>query len=342
MKAYIKALSYYLPEKVVTNEDLVTQFPEWSVAKIISKIGISERHIAADDETAGDMAVKAAEKLILEYSIDKSTIDYVILVTQSPDYFLPTTACIIQDKLGLPTSIGAIDVNLGCSGFIYGLSLAKGLVLGEMAENVLLLTSETYSKYIHPKDKGNRTIFGDAAAATLISTNGIAELKKFCFGTDGRGADNLIVKTGGIRHRNNLNDLVFDASGNPKSSDYLYMDGSEILNYTLDYFPPLVVETLSKNNMDQKDIDLFVFHQANKFIMELLRKKMKIEDTKFYRYFENVGNTVSCTIPIALKEAMNDFTIYGKSNVLLAAPGLGYSWGGAILEFTENHKTVCL
>lgn len=334
MKAFIKAISYYLPENILTNEDLAAQFPEWSVEKIVSKIGISERHIAGPDETASDMAVKAAEKLIAEYAIDKKTIDYIILVTQSPDYFLPTTACIIQDRLGLPTSIGAIDVNLGCSGFIFGLSLAKGLILGEMAENVLLLTSETYSKHIHPKDKGNRTIFGDAAAATLISTNGIAEIKKFSFGTDGKGAENLIVKTGGFRCQLPKNDLIYDEYGIPKSSDYLFMDGAEILKYTLDYFPPLVVDTLSKNNMELNDIDLFVFHQANKFIMEMLRKKMKIEDERFYRFYQTVGNTVSSTIPIALREAINDGSLNGKSNLLLAAPGLGYSWGGVILNLS--------
>tara|TARA_B110000114_G_scaffold2002_1_gene1903 strand:+ start:5262 stop:6266 length:1005 start_codon:yes stop_codon:yes gene_type:complete len=333
MKAYIKGISYFLPEKIVTNADLVSKFPEWSVDKIISKIGIKERHIASENETASDLAVKAAEKLIAEYKIDKSTIDYIILVTQSPDYVLPTTACIIQDRLGLPTSIGAIDVNQGCSGFIVGISLAKGLVVGEMAKNVLLLTAETYSKHIHPKDKGNLTIFGDGAAATLISTEGIAEIRNFSFGTDGRGAESLIVKTGGQRFKEPSNDLKFDERGNPKSSDYLFMDGSEIVNYTLDYFPPLVVDTLSKNNLQQINIDLFVFHQANKFIMELLRKKLKIEDRKFYKYFENVGNTVSSTIPIALKEALNDKSISSKSNVLLAAPGLGYSWAGAILEF---------
>lgn len=333
MKAYLKGISYFLPEKIVTNADIVSQFPEWSVDKIISKIGIKERHIASENETASDLAVKAAEKLIAEYKIDKSTIDYIILVTQSPDYVLPTTACVIQDRLGLPTSIGAIDVNQGCSGFIVGISLAKGLVVGEMAKNVLLLTAETYSKHIHPKDKGNRTIFGDGAAATLVSTEGIAEIRNFSFGTDGKGAENLIVKTGGQRFKEPLNDLKFDESGNPISSDYLFMDGSEIVNYTLDYFPPLVVDTLSKNNLKQIDIDLFVFHQANKFIMELLRKKLKIEDEKFYKFFENVGNTVSSTIPIALKEALNDKSISSKSNVLLAAPGLGYSWAGVILEF---------
>jgi 3-oxoacyl-[acyl-carrier-protein] synthase-3 len=333
MKAYIKGISYFLPEKILTNEDIVAQFPEWSVDKIISKIGISKRHIAGEHETASDMAVKAAEKLFFEYSIDRKSIDYVILVTQSPDYLLTTTACIIQDRLCLPTNIGAIDVNQGCSGFIVGISLAKGLVVGGMAKNVLLLTSETYSKHIHPKDKGNRTIFGDAAAATLVSLDGLAEIKNFTFGTDGRGANNLIVKTGGQRLKEPLEDLVFDDHGNPKSSDYLFMDGSEIVNYTLDYFPPLVEETLFKNNLLKNHIDLFVFHQANKFIMELLRKKLDIEDEKFYRFFKNVGNTVSSTIPIALKEAINDKTINEKANVLLAAPGLGYSWAGAIIKF---------
>lgn len=333
MKAYIKAISYFLPEEVLTNEQLALQFPEWSVDKIHSKLGISSRHIAAKDETSLDMALKASEKLFEENDIDKSMIDYVILCTQSPDYFLPTSACILQERLGLSTSIGALDINLGCSGFIYGLSLAKGLIYGGMAKNVLFITSETYSKFIHEKDKGNRSIFGDASAASLISIDGFAEIKEFSFGTDGKGAENLIVKTGAARNRNRMEDLVFDAYGNPKSSDYLYMDGSEILNYTLDYFPPLVNDVLSKNTIVKDDVDLFVFHQANKYIMNLLRKKMKIEESRFYYFFENVGNTVSSTIPIALYEANAEHAIKKGNKVLLAAPGLGYSWGGVLLQY---------
>jgi 3-oxoacyl-[acyl-carrier-protein] synthase-3 len=333
MRAFIKGISYYLPEKVITNEEIASNFPEWSVDKIISKIGIAKRHVAKEDETASDLAIEASIKLFTEYNIDKTTIDYVIFVTQSPDYILPTTACIIQDKLGLPTSVGAIDINQGCSGFVVGLSIAKGLIFGGIAKNILLLTAETYSKYIHPKDKGNITIFGDAAAATLVTTDGFAEIKNFSFGTDGKGAENLIVKTGAQRFNKPENDLTFDEKGNPKSSDYLYMDGSAILNYTLDYIPPLMDDTLMKNNLKKDGIDLFVFHQANKFIMELLRKKLRIEDAKFYRSFENTGNTVSSTIPIALKDAIMENAINPKSNVLIAAQGLGYSWGGAILEF---------
>ncbi|HAF30215.1 MAG TPA: 3-oxoacyl-ACP synthase [Bacteroidales bacterium] len=335
MKAYIKGISYYLPETIITNEEISRRFPEWSVEKIISKIGILKRHVAGEHETASDLACKATEKLLTEYNIDKSTIDYIIFVTQSPDYILPTTACILQDRLGLSTSIGAIDVNQGCSGFIMGISLAKGLILGGMAKNVLLITAETYSKYIHPKDKGNMTIFGDAAAATLISTEGIAEIKNFSFGTDGRGAPNLIVKTGAQRFLKPMNDLVFDEKGNLKSSDHLFMDGAAIVNYTLDYIPPLVVDTLEKNGIEKKDVDLFVFHQANKFIMDLLRKKLRIDEDKFYKYYEETGNTVSSTIPIALYHAMSKSVVKSNSKVLIAAQGLGYSWAGAILEFTD-------
>jgi len=330
---FIKAISYYLPEQILTNEDLVKDFPEWSVEKVASKIGVNKRHIAAKNETAADMAEKAAEKLFSENKIDKTTVDFLLLCTQSPDYFLPTSACMLQDKLGLSTSCGALDFNLGCSGYIYGLAMAKGLIAGGIATNVLLLTAETYSKHLHSKDKGNRTIFGDGATASLISTDGFAEIGNFSLGTDGRGAENLIVKKGGLRHPDALNDLSFDEGGNPISSDYLFMDGSEIFNFTLENVPVSVSETLLKNSMKQEDIDLFIFHQANRYMMNFLRKKIKIEEEKFYYYLENVGNTVSSTIPIALCEAKKEDKLHGF--VLLCGFGVGYSWGGAILKFPK-------
>ena len=170
MGAYIKAISYYLPEQVVTNEDLVSEFPEWSVEKVAANVGVNVRHVAAVGETAGDMAEKAAKKLFEEYSIDSKDIDFLLLCTQSSDYYLPSTACVLQYRLGLRTDIGAFDYNLGCSGCVYGLAIAKGLIVSGIAKNVLLLTSETYNKYLHPSDKGNRSIFGDGAAACLVST----------------------------------------------------------------------------------------------------------------------------------------------------------------------------
>ena len=245
MKVFIKTIAEYLPETILTNEELVKEFPEWSVEKVSGKIGIYQRHISGENETATDMAVKAAESLFAESeSIYRNEIDYVLFCTQSPDYKLPTSACLIQTKLGLRKDIGALDFNLGCSGYVYGLSIAKGLVCGGIARNVLLLTAETYTKYLHPQDKGNRTIFGDGASATIVSTEGFAEIGNFSLGTDGTGAENLIVKTLGSRCPNRLNDLAFDESGIPKSSDYLFMNGSEIFNFTLEAVPALVKDTI--------------------------------------------------------------------------------------------------
>jgi len=330
MKAFIKAISYYLPETVLTNEQLAAEFPEWTVEKIASKIGVNERHIAAENETAADMGVKAAEKLFNEHKIDRNSIDFLLFCTQSPDYFLPASACLMQEKLNLPTSCGALDFNQGCSGFVYGLSLAKGLIAGNIAKNVLLITSETYSKHLHPKDKGNRTIFGDAAAATLISTEGFAEVLNFSLGTDGSGYQNLIIKSGALRMPERTNEVKWDESGNPISDDFLYMNGTEIFNFTLESVPLLVEDVLKKNGLQKEKIDLFVFHQANKHMLNFLRRKIKIEESKFYYCMENVGNTVSSTIPIALKEAQKENIL--KGNMLLAGFGVGYSWGGVVLR----------
>ena len=329
MEAYIKAISYYLPEKVVTNEQLVEEFPEWSVDKIAKKVGINERHIAAEDETAGDMAFKAAEKLIQENGIKRDSIDFVLLCTQSPDYFLPSTSCIIQSRLGLPTKCGAFDFNLGCSGYEYGLAVAKGFILSDIAKNVLLLTAETYNKHIHPKDKGNRTIFGDGASASLISTDGFAKIGEFVLGSDGSGYDRLILKTGAMRHYQPMNDYHEDEDGTPRSSDHLFMDGKAIFDFTSDTVPAMIEDTLAKNQLAMEDVDLFVFHQANRYMINYLRKLMDIDKEKFFVFMETVGNTVSSTIPIALCEAQNEGKLMG--NILLAGFGVGLSYGATII-----------
>lgn len=332
MKAYIKHIDYCLPEKILTNQMIADEFPEWTVEKIEKKIGIKERHITVDGETASDLAIKAAEKLFAANDNDRNEVDYLIFVTQSPDYHLPTTACLIQNKLGLSKKITAIDVNLGCSGFVTGLSLAKAIIVSGQAKNVLLLTAETYSKYMHERDKSNRTIFGDGAAATLISTDGFAEVGEFVIGTDGEGAENLIVKTGGARHPQPMNDLKFDDFGNPFSSDNLFMDGPAILNYSLDSIPQLVKDVLKKNHLEMDDINLHVYHQANIFLANLERRKLRIPQDRYYCNIEHVGNTVSSTIPIALCLALKDGSIKDGFNILSVAQGLGYTWGGFVLK----------
>lgn len=330
MKAYIKAISSYLPSNILDNASIAEKFPEWSIEKVARKLGINQRHIAGNTEFSSDLAVNAAKKLFEEYSIDPNNIDFIILCTQSPDYFLPTSACIIQDRLNIPTSAGALDFNLGCSGYVYGLSIAKGLIFAGIAKNILFLTAETYSKFMHTSDKSNITIFGDGATATLVSDEGFAEISNFSLGTDGSGAENLIVKSGGIRYRESQEDLQFDEKGNPKSSDFLFMNGSEIFNFTLEKVPLLVDDTLKKNNIAYDDINYFIFHQANHYLLSFLQKKMKIPDEKFLYYLKDVGNTVSSTIPLAIENHFKNNRL--KGNVLLAGFGVGYSWGGTILK----------
>ena len=330
MIAKIKAISYYLPERVLDNKKINEDFPEWSIDKISSKTGIYERHISGEDEFTSDMAVTVSKKLFDEHNISPSDIDFVLLCTQSPDYFLPTTACLVQNRLNIPTTAGALDFNLGCSGYIYGLAIAKGLISANIAKNVLLITSESYTKFIHPKDKSNRTIFGDGASATLISTEGFAEILDFELGTDGSGAENLIVKNGAIRHPNLDGVDISDEFNNVKNDNCLFMNGSEIFSFTSSSIPPLINKTLEKNKLYIEDINLFILHQANKFILNNLRKKLNISEDKFYIFLENCGNTVSSTIPIAITEAKKENKLNG--NVLLCGFGVGYSWGSCIIK----------
>ena len=331
--AFIKAISYYLPEKVVTNEELVKEFPEWSVDKVAQKVGVDSRHLASENETAGDMAEKAARKLFKEYSISPESIDFLMLCTQSPDYFLPSTACVLQNRLGIPTASGAFDYNLGCSGCIYGMAIAKGLIATGVARNILLLTAETYNKYLHPSDKSNRSIFGDGAAACLISTEGFAEIGEFSLGTDGSGADNLIVKTGAARHSKPTGMSIEDDEGHIWYDDYLYMNGGAIFNFTLDAVPLMMKDILTKNKLNKEEVDYYVFHQANKFMLNTIRKVCTLPKDKFYVDLTATGNTVSSTVLIGLKECINNGTITEGMNVMVSGFGVGLSWGGTILKF---------
>ena len=331
--AYIKAISYYLPERVVTNEELLKEFPEWSVDKVAQKVGVNSRHLTANDETAGDMAEKAALRLFEEYHIDPKTIDFLMLCTQSSDYFLPSTACVLQNKLGIPTTAGAFDYNLGCSGCVYGMAMAKGLIAAGIAKNVLLLTAETYNKYLHPSDKSNRSIFGDGAAACLISTDGFAEIGEFSLGTDGSGANNLIVKTGGARQKVATGQFVEDDEGHLWYDDYLYMNGGAIFNFTLDAVPAMMKDILEKNQMEKDDVDYYVFHQANKFMLNTIRKVCVLPKDKFYVNLTNTGNTVSSTVLIGLKDCIESQVIKAGEKVMVSGFGVGLSWGGTILKF---------
>jgi 3-oxoacyl-[acyl-carrier-protein] synthase-3 len=337
MTAAIHAIEYYLPANVVSNEKLAAEFTDWTLDKIEGKTGIVERHVVSDNECASDLAEAAARKLFAGGACKPEEIDYLLLCTQSPDYFLPTTACILQDRLGIPTHAGALDFNLGCSGFVYGLGLAQGLIQSGQASKVLLITAETYSKFIHPRDRSVRTLFGDAAAATLIcATASSNDLKSgYVFGTDGSGAANLMVPAGGSRCPSSPEtaQAVCDDNGNWRSNDNLVMNGGAIFNFTLQAIPECVSRLLERTGKELQEIDLFVFHQANRYMLEHLRKKLKIPPEKFYLWLASCGNTVSSTIPIALKHALEEGRLKTGQLAMLVGFGVGYSWGATLVQW---------
>ena len=329
-KAYIAGIEYYLPERILDNEELSGLFPDWTPEQIEKKTGVVARHIAAEDETSTDMAERATRKLFDAGKAKPDEIQFVILCTQSPDYFLPSSACVLQHNLGIPTSSGAMDIDLGCSGYVYGLSIAKGLIEAVGLDNVLLITSETYTKYLSPDDKGVRTLFGDGAAATIVRAGepkaGPEEwIGPFVFGTDGAGAKSLIVEEGAARQW-----TAGQRENASRGCPTLTMDGPSIFSFTLKIVPRIVEQLATKGGTTKEGIDTFVFHQANSYMLEALRRQIGIPEQKFVLNFAEKGNTVSSTIPIAMVDAQKDGVLEPGSRLMLVGFGVGLSWGGCL------------
>lgn len=331
-KAYITHIAYELPEKVVENEK----------GRLQRKTGIVYRHVCADDETAADLAQRAAEKLFAN-GVERHSVEYIIFCTQSPDYILPTTACLLQDRLHLSKTLGAIDIDLGCSGYVYALGLAKGLIESEQVRNVLVLTGETYSKYIHPEDNTVLPLFGDAATATFVEAC-VADESGICgmtYGTDGSGAGNLIVPVGGMRNRwldTPLEETV-DSYENKRTNRNLYMNGSAIIDFALEEVPLCIEKILQKMNMKKKDIDYYVFHQGNQFMLQYLQQKCNLMDLRYWNDVRNYGNTVSNSIPVALVDMMQKEVGLDLQHVMLLGFGVGLSWSGCIVNLSKCSVT---
>lgn len=344
LHAAIADFAGHLPDTVLDNEELASLYPGWSADKIFEKTGIRSRRIAAPQETAGDLAALAAEALFARGRISRKQVDFVILCTQAPDHVLPSTACILQHRLGLDTSTGALDVNLGCSGFVYCLSLARGLVETGAARCVLVLTADTYSKYIHPLDKSVRTLFGDGAAATAVVAQDGAEqgrqpaIGPFVFGTDGRGSDRLIVEAGGFRKPRSVETGLdyTDDSGNVRSRDHLYMAGADVMSFSLREVPSAAAALLDKAQLGKDAIDYFVLHQANRFMLEALRKKLGVEPARLPIHVEQYGNTVSSTIPLTLVAMRAQGLLSTQKTLMLLGFGVGYSWAGCLLNLQQD------
>jgi 3-oxoacyl-[acyl-carrier-protein] synthase-3 len=328
--AALGPIAIHLPDRIETNEQLQAEFPKWDMELIYQKTGIAARHIADPDQCASDLGVRAAEKLFAEQGIDPGSIDFLLFCTQTPDYPLPTTACLMQDRLGLPTTAGALDFNLGCSGFVYGLALADGLIRTSSARRILLITAETYSKYIDPEDRSLRTIFGDGAAATLIEAADSPSLYGFRYGTDGRGADTLLVTKGGARP---AKDAHKPRHRQRWASD-LYMDGPTLISFTVEAVPALIQQVLETTGLRQEQIDYYVMHQATSKMMVYLQERLQIQWDRLPIALEDCGNTVSSTIPILIDRMRCGGSIRPGVRSMLIAFGVGWSWAGCVWEET--------
>jgi len=324
--ASVGPIAIHLPELVEDNQQLAAEFPAWDMEQISAKTGIFARHIAGAGQCASDLGVAAAEKLFARHDIDRRSIDFLLFCTQTPDYPLPTTACLVQDRLGLPTSIGALDYNLGCSGYVYGLSLADGLIRSGAARRLLLITAETYSKYIDPTDRSLRTIFGDGAAATLIEAAEEPSLGSFVFGTDGGGADTLMVAEGGARPRQ----LALQPRKRKRWPSSLYMDGPRLVKFTLDVVPKLVDRVLADARLTRQQVDLFLLHQATSFMLEHLRARLGVDAEQAPIDLADCGNTVSSTIPILMHDLRRAGRLRPGKRSLLIGYGVGLSWAGCL------------
>lgn len=334
MVAKISAIEYSLPELWVTNEDLEVGHPEWVLSRVAERTGVFGRYFCQNDETALDLSVAASEKLFKHNAINREDISALIVCTQSPDYLMPSNSALLQHALHLPSSVMAFDFNLACSGFIYGMYIAKALIESNLAKTVLLVTAETYSKYLSKNDRSTMALFGDGAAATLL-TSGDKGLGEFVLGTDGSGGDCFMIPAGGARipKTQETSEQFIDRFGNSRSQEHIYMDGSAMLRFVRDRVPECVNTLLYNNGLSKDDISMFIFHQASGLALDLLGKTLEIPEEKLWRNLSNIGNTVSASIPIAVKDADMAGSIPPGSKVMLAGFGVGFSWGACIVDW---------
>lgn len=324
--AQLGKISVHLPSRIETNAELAQRYPRWDIPLIEEKTGIRQRHIAAPGETAADLAVAAAEKLFASGAVAREDVDFVLLCTQTPDYPLPTTSCLVQDRLGLSTRCGAMDFNLGCSGFVYGMAVADGLIQSGVAKTILLLTAETYTKYIDEDDRSLRTIFGDAAAATLVTAGPERSLWGFQFGSDGSGGDMLIVGDGGARSA----EAAIKPRHRKRWKSRLYMDGPSLINFTVEAIPRLIDEILESNGLSDSHVDKYLMHQATWKMLDQLRSRMGVCESRLPIDLADVGNTVSCTLPILIDRLRSRGELTPGNTQVLVGFGVGLSWAGCL------------
>lgn len=331
----IKAIAACVPSKIEYNKDLGYLIPEEEIEKTINSIGIKERRIADKDVCSSDLCYKAAEKLIADNEIDKASIDALIFVSQTSDYHQPATACILQNKLGLNKSTLCFDVNLACSGYVYGLSIAYSFATQMGCNRVLLLVGETMSKITSDYDKESKPLFGDAGTATLVEKGGYGNAI-FSLNTDGSGSDVMIIPAGGFRNPSSKEafDVTEDKNGNKRNDYQFRMDGMDVFNFGMREEPKDIKHLLSLAELTMDDIDLLIYHQANKFMTDFFTKRLKFSTDKTPYSLDRFGNTSSASIPLTVVSELKS-KYPEREKVILSGFGAGLSWGSVLLNLKK-------
>ena len=338
MKAAIKSIECELGAGSLTHAELCARFGEERMEKIARLSGIRNRRVVSGGVCASDLAFAAAERLFERSAVGKGDVDLLIMATQSPDYLMPTTACILQDRLGLPKSCAAFDVNLGCSQYVYGLAVANAWIASGMAKNALLLAGDTPTRVIHPLDRSAVSLFGDGACATLVSASESGGMSAFDFGTDGAGFEDLIIPASGFRRPPAAADSeeFEDADGNIRTNSHMRVDGIKIFSFAYRVLPRSVNSLLEKSGLGVGDIDLFVFHQAGEKIIRRAAERIGIPDSKLCFCLSEIGNCGGSSVGVALADAAGRGRLRPGMRVVLSAFGVGLSWGSVLLEWSAD------
>ena len=333
----IKAMSACVPAQVYSNRDLGYLIPEGEIEKTIHSIGVEERRIADPDVTASDLAFKAAKKLMDDNNLAPDSIDVLLFMSQTSDYRIPATSCILQHRLGLSKDTCCIDLSLGCSGYVFALSTAFAYASMEGVNRVLLLDGETFSKIVNRRDKVDWPLYGDGATATLVEKGNFGE-SFFILRTDGSGENAVKVSGGGMRNVTTSDSLVEKTreDGNIRTDLDVFMDGMDVFNFAMSVVPKSVKQICAESGTPLEDIDWLVFHQANKFMTDFFAKRLKFPMEKVPYCIQKYGNTSSTSVPLTIVSELE-----GKLNdgdhVVMCGFGAGLSWGVAYLVFNGCH-----
>lgn len=333
----ITALSAAVPRTIIENLKYTQYFPEDQVKEVVEKVGIYERRFADEKTCSSDLCYAAAEKLIKDNNIDRSEIDVLIFISQTPDYRMPATSVLLQDRLGLPNSTIAFDINLGCSAFIYGLSVAFSMIKNTGLRKALVLDGETRSKVYSPKDRRSAFLFGDGGVAALIERDDKFGKSYFSLNSDGSRGDLIKINAGGYRNPSSVETLkekVVDEYGNIRSDEQGYMNGADVFNFVIREIPKDMKKLLAHSGEDVQQLDYYVFHQANNFINSYLAKKLKLNTTKIPSTINKYGNTSSVSVPLTIVDQLKG-KLDGEKKLFLSAFGVGMTWANAIVPFVD-------